>query len=110
MGLCRAVAEVTRRASVRDDRRFCQQLTDAATAVPTNVAEGFARYGLREFMRYLSVARGSVAEVQTWLILGRDRGYLTAEETEALLTLSRRTGGALAALMRALRGKLAERR
>jgi four helix bundle protein len=106
MELCCEVAAVTRQPDVWKDRRFCQQICDASVSVPANIAEGFGRYGLRDFLRSLAIARGSLAETQTLLMAARARGYLSAERCDELLLLSRRTGGALAALMRSLRAQL----
>lgn len=47
--------------------KFCDQISDAASSAPRNIAEGFARYGHAEFARFLGYALGSLAEVQTLL-------------------------------------------
>ena len=47
--------------------------------MPTNIAEGAAKRGPREFRRYLDVALGSLSELTYLLRFGRDRGLLTAE-------------------------------
>jgi four helix bundle protein len=52
------------------------QLRRAAVSVASNVAEGSARRTTREFIHYLYVARGSLAETQTQLLLSRRLGYL----------------------------------
>ncbi len=47
----------------------------AAVSVPSNIAEGQARHGTREFLRFLSHASGSVAELETQVLLSIDLGY-----------------------------------
>ena len=51
----------------------------AAASVPSNIAEGQARRSTREFVQFISQAEGSLAEVDTQLLLAVDLGYVTAE-------------------------------
>jgi len=48
----------------RQDFRFRNQLTDAACSAPRLIAEGFGRFGHKEFRRYLTMARAELLEVQ----------------------------------------------
>jgi four helix bundle protein len=91
----------TSRASV--DRRFCDQLRDAASSVTRNIAEGFGRYRHREFSQFLSIARGSVFEVADGLHDGAARKYWTSDQTQELHALCDRTIAATTYLMRYLR-------
>ena len=58
------------------------QLQRAAVSVPSNIAEGQARYSRSEFQHFLNNARGSLAEVETQIILASDLGYLGEKEAE----------------------------
>ena len=51
------------------------QLQRAAVSVPANIAEGQARRHTREFLRYLTIARGSLAELETHIQIAKRLGY-----------------------------------
>jgi four helix bundle protein len=60
------------------------QVRRAALSVPTNIAEGAAKRGCREFRRFLNIALGSMAELTYLLRFSRDLGLLTTESWLAL--------------------------
>src|SRR5271157_3432045 len=75
MALVKQVYSMTR--AFPDDERFglVIQMRRAAVSVPSNIAEGQARQGRREFVQFLSHAEGSLAELDTQLKLADDLGY-----------------------------------
>ena len=64
------------------DERFglSLQLRRAAISIPSNIAEGSARRTRAEFVQYLHIARGSLSEVETQMLIVRDQGLLRASD------------------------------
>jgi len=60
------------------------QIRRAVVSVSSNIAEGQARKSSGDFRRFLYIALGSLAEVDTQLVLAQEFGYLHADEVEAL--------------------------
>ena len=52
------------------------QMRRAAVSIPSNIAEGAARRGTREFAQFLNVARGSLSELETQLLIASDLAYV----------------------------------
>ena len=62
------------------------QIRKSAISVPSNLAEGFERWSLGEFHRFLTYAKGSCGELKTQLYIAGDVGYLDAAALEPLLS------------------------
>lgn len=60
------------------------QLTRAAISVPANIAEGNARATRRDYAQFVSIARGSLAEVETYLVIAVELSYVTNEQVTSL--------------------------
>ena len=81
------------------------QMRRAAISIPCNIAEGAARQGKREFRNFLSIAQGSLSELDTQLDLAIELGFLGSEKLTELSALLLRTDKMLTALIRSLSGK-----
>ncbi len=88
--------------SLQRDWDLCRQMRRSAVSVVSNIAEGFDRGSNKEFLRFLYIAKGSVAELRTQLYLASDLGYVEADTVSQLLreyqVLSRQIGRLIAYL------------
>ena len=79
------------------------QIRRAAVSIPSNIAEGYGRDSAKEFSRYLSIANGSLCEVETQLEIAFAQGYITLELKEKMIGLSNEIGR----IIRGLRNRYA---
>jgi four helix bundle protein len=91
--------------SFPDEEKYglTSQIRRAAVSVASNIAEGKGRASDRELMQFLSVARGSLYEVQTQLVIAEKLGYLSHKQNEALRVRAVETGRLLSGLVRSFR-------
>lgn len=78
------------------------QLQRAAVSVPSNIAEGHTRSHLKEYLRHLSVAQASLAELETQLEIARRLNYISPADLSQILEQSASLGRQLYALRKAL--------
>jgi four helix bundle protein len=104
MGIDLAKAIYRASACIPVEERFglASQLRRAAVSVPANIAEGAARGRSREFSRFLSIAQGSLAELDTHVTLARelyemDSGLQLAAQITSLRRMLIRLRGSIAA-------------
>ncbi|MBQ7454263.1 MAG: four helix bundle protein [Selenomonadaceae bacterium] len=75
------------------------QLRRAAISIPSNIAEGSARLSTKEYLRFLSIARGSKVEIETQLLLCVKLGYLQQSDMDNALNLCTEVGKMLNAII-----------
>ena len=78
------------------------QMRRAAVSIPSNIAEGQARISTKEFLNFLSIAKGSKAELETQLMLCVKVGYLVNSDIAAAMQLGQEVGKMITALMKTL--------
>ena len=66
------------------DYRFREQIQGASVSVMSNIAEGFSRRSTKEFVQFLFIAKGSVAEVQSQLYAALDQAYIGKDRFDEL--------------------------
>lgn len=90
------------RSTAREDRKFSEQIKDAAASAPRNLAEGFGSYRHPEFARYTRVAKASLIETHNHLADGVDRHHWSPAEATTLQQIDDRAVGACVRLLRYL--------
>ena len=102
MDLVEMVYRLTDRFPYAERNRLADQLRRAAISVPSNIAEGQARYSPKDFSRFLRTARASLAEIETQLLIARRLEFISAEKSAEVLRnvdeVSRILSGLLAAI------------
>ena len=82
------------------------QIRRAVASVPANIAEGQGGNSTKEFLNHLSIARGSLLELETHLLLSQRVGLLTQELLNHLLKMAEEVSRMLSGLRRALERKV----
>ena len=82
------------------------QIRRAAVSIPANIAEGHGREHLGDYLRYLSIANGSLMQLETLALAAARLGMAERNQLESLLESTAETGRMLSGLVRSLRRRL----
>ena len=100
--LAARISEATSGPEFLRDFRLRSQLRCAAASVMSNVAEGFDRGGRNEFHQFLSIAKGSAAEVRSRIHFAFDAKMISTDQYGELVQPSREVARIIAGLRRAV--------
>lgn len=84
---------------------LCDQMRRAAVSIPANIAEGHARSSRKEFLYYLSISLGSLAELETHLTIASKLKYLALDRAENVLGQTNLLGKRIRSLQISLKQK-----
>jgi four helix bundle protein len=102
--LTREVYALSGKEAFSRDFGLRDQIRRASVSIMSNIAEGYERNGRREFIQYLSMAKGSAGEVSSQLFVAFDQGYVSAAEfkhlQESAADVARLVGGLMEYLRR----------
>ena len=84
---------------------LCDQMKRASVSIPSNIAEGQQRKSTKEFINFLSISRGSVAELETQYLLCIRLGFLNEQQVEKALKTCSDVGMMLTVLINRLAEK-----
>src|SRR5881398_89899 len=105
IALAKLIYQLTKKFPSEEKFGLVAQMRRAAVSVPSNVAEGQARHTTGEFIQFISHAEGSLAELDTQLILSIELRFARAENADVTSELI----SELRRMLNALRRKLAAR-
>jgi len=106
MDLVVAVYQTTARFPKEERYSLVNQLRRAAVSVPSNIAEGHGRSRTGDYLRHLSVAVGSLSEVETQVQIARRLEYITEDDQSRLLDSCNAIAKMFGGLIRSLRRRL----
>ena len=95
MALTKAIYELTASFPKEEQYGLTSQMRRAAVSIPSNIAEGAGRGSNKEFRQFVMIARGSLSELETQLLLAQDLGFTDTitEHLESIQKLFRILAG-----------------
>ncbi len=78
------------------------QINKSTGSIMDNIAEGFGRGGTKEFIQFIGIALGSLAETKSQLLRAKDRGYIDDDKLNRLLEMNAQIGNKLGRLTKYL--------
>jgi four helix bundle protein len=102
MRLAEEVYRLSARFPKHETYGLSSQLQRSAVSLPSNIAEGHGRNSSKEFNHFLGIALGSLAELETQVMLAQRLNYLTEEEISQALQIADEIGKMLKGLQKSL--------
>jgi four helix bundle protein len=100
--LVEMIYKITREFPKYEQFGLASQMQRAAVSIPSNIAEGHARFHLKEYLQFLSVARSSLAELETQYEIAFRLGYTAKENYEKSVSSMTALGKQILALRNSL--------
>jgi four helix bundle protein len=99
------IYRVTQRFPREELYGLSNQLRRAAVSIPSNIAEGQARFSSKEFHHFLATARGSLVEIETQVIIAEKLKYLEPAACQSILEQTAELGRILNGLIASIKPK-----
>jgi four helix bundle protein len=103
---CMQIYKITKSFPKDELYGIISQMRRAATSIPANIAEGYSRRHEKEKIRFINIALGSNAELETHLIVAEKLNYLDNTDNTQLLEINNHIGRSLTNFYRSLESKL----
>lgn len=97
--LALTIYKITRSFPREEQYGLVSQIQRASVSVSANIAEGYERQYRKEYVQYLNIARGSLGEVETYLLFSKDLGYIREEQYNELEIIRQEAGRLLKGLI-----------
>jgi four helix bundle protein len=105
--LTKDIYEATKSGSFSKDYGLSNQIQRASVSIMSNIAEGFERNRPAEFHQFLSIAKGSCAEVRSQLFVAFDVGYLNQNQFNKLTAQAEEVTRLISDLLTSLQKRIA---
>ncbi len=105
MDMVVAVYELTSDFPAQERYGLTNQMQRAAVSVPANIAEGYGRLHRGDYIHHLSIASGSLAELETHITLAVRLGFVERELAAAVWNMTQEVGKMLSGMIRSLQEK-----
>jgi four helix bundle protein len=102
MDLARRVYRLTENFPKSETFGLRLQLRRACVSIPSNIAEGNARFSKKDFVHFLRTSKGSLAELETQIMLAADFGYVAAADAALVLKQAEEVGRIMSGLIASL--------
>ncbi len=106
MELVVEIYKITRQFPKAEMYGLCSQMQRAAVSIPSNIAEGNQRNSIPHYLQFVSIARGSLGELETQIIISNKLEYLDKVTQENLLLQTAKVGRLIGGLMKSLKAKI----
>jgi len=100
--LVKKIYDLTGKFPLEEKFGLANQIQRAAVSIPSNIAEGYGRNSDKEMIRFLSIAKGSLYEVETQLYIAIDLKYLSEKETQPVMERCNEIGKMITGLIKTL--------
>jgi four helix bundle protein len=102
-GLTREIYNISAPGEFARDYGLRDQMRRSSVSTMSNIAEGFERDGTKEFIQFLSIAKGSSGELKSQLYVALDVGYITEEQFKTLYATAEETSWKIGGFLRYLK-------
>ena len=103
MDLVDAIYVMTKAFPAEEKFGLTSQLRRAAVSIPSNIAEGYGRSHRKEYVQHVSIARGSLMELENQIIVSVRQSFVQREDAKLAWELSQQVGRMLTGLVQSLR-------
>jgi four helix bundle protein len=100
------IYQITKGEKFRRDYSLVDQIRRASISVSSNIAEGFERGSRKEFIQFMYIAKGSLAEIRSQLQIAFELGYISKDNLKLLLSQSHDLSNQLGAFIASIKKRI----